>query len=266
MLVKLLKHEFKATGRIFLPMFGLLAIFSVITKYVTGLQKFDSLFSGLLVIIPAILYGGIIVGIVVMSIVMLIQRFTKNLLGDEGYLMHTLPATAGSHIISKLIVGSVWIIFSAILVSISALYMAVDIQSWGSLWSTVSNFFNTAASTFQLKASTFFWGASVLSVVYVVEKTLMIYAGLGIGHTSAKQKVGASVAMIIGLHVGEQVFFTLVMVLVSKLTNGITIFDAKTDGEMMRSFFWWYLGSTTVFGTLYAFLSNRMLKHHLNLA
>ena len=39
------------------------------------------------------------------DLIIQIQRFSKNLLGDEGYLMFTLPASVSQHITAKLVVA-----------------------------------------------------------------------------------------------------------------------------------------------------------------
>ena len=50
----------------------------------------------------------------------LIQRFYKNLLRDEGYLMLTLPASVHQQVWSKLIVSSVWFIITGVVVGLFA--------------------------------------------------------------------------------------------------------------------------------------------------
>jgi type IV secretory pathway VirB3-like protein len=87
MLGKLLKYEFKATSRIFLPMFGALLI----------VAAFSRLFMSLSFDVPSVIGVTVsvimIIGIIVMTFLLTIQRFNKNLLGSEGYLMFTLPVS-----------------------------------------------------------------------------------------------------------------------------------------------------------------------------
>ena len=49
------------------------------------------------------IFGIIAIGII--TIVVLVMRFYKNLFTSEGYLMHTLPVKASQHLNSKLIVA-----------------------------------------------------------------------------------------------------------------------------------------------------------------
>ena len=62
--------------------------------------------------LPAIgymLYMGVMMAAFVVTAVILIQRFYKNLLGSEGYLMFTLPVTVTQHLLSKTIIAVVMI-------------------------------------------------------------------------------------------------------------------------------------------------------------
>ena len=92
MLRKLLKHEFRATGRIMLPLFGILLLVSVGANFSSrGMLNSDSSLLRTLgtIFIMLFIVGIFAVGII--SFVLMINRFYKNLLQDEGYVMMTLP-------------------------------------------------------------------------------------------------------------------------------------------------------------------------------
>lgn len=108
MLGKLLKYEIKATAMTFLVMYAAilgLAIFNMVFNQV----KFNA---GIVITLGVLVVLFIALGIV--TIIMAVQRFNKNLLGDEGYLMFTLPVNSRQIIISKLLVTIMWIFFSGI--------------------------------------------------------------------------------------------------------------------------------------------------------
>ena len=133
MLAKLIKHEFKATARIFLPILGTVLV-------LTGAAALTVKLGGILVLPGGTGWGGPVLGLasgllclltfiammamMTAAVVVTIQRFYKNLLGDEGYLMFTLPVTPAQHITAKLAVGTVWTLLSlalAVLAGCSAL-------------------------------------------------------------------------------------------------------------------------------------------------
>mgnify|MGYP006988889638 CR=1 FL=1 len=59
---------------------------------------------------------GAIVAAVVMTVVLMVSRFYRNLLRNEGYLMFTLPVSAHALVWSKLIVSLVWFLLTALLI------------------------------------------------------------------------------------------------------------------------------------------------------
>ena len=103
MLRKLLKHEFRATARIMLPLFGLLVLASVGANLsIRGMLDSDSTFLSTLGTILIMLFTVAIVAVGIMAFILMINRFYKNLLQDEGYVMMTLPVSIHQQIWSKL--------------------------------------------------------------------------------------------------------------------------------------------------------------------
>lgn len=135
MLRKLLKHEFRATGRIMLPLFGILLLVSVGANFSSrGMLNSDSSLLRTLgtIFIMLFIVGIFAVGII--SFVLMISRFYKNLLQDEGYVMMTLPVCVHQQIWSKLIVSTVWFAATVVVIGLSCCIMAFDIRFVGDLW------------------------------------------------------------------------------------------------------------------------------------
>ena len=82
--------------------------------------------SGSLTGITVFVYAALIVAVMVMSCITIIQRFSKTMLGPEGYLMHTLPVSATVHIFSKLITAMVIVVAGFLVGTISMLIIAAD--------------------------------------------------------------------------------------------------------------------------------------------
>ena len=133
MLKQLLKYEFKATKRLYFGLYLALALLSVVLG-VTFRQEHalahSTSFQNLEVILM-IVYVSVILAIAVLCFVNTIQRFYKNLLGREGYLMHTLPVTESQLILSKLISSVVWMLCSSIvgIFSFAAMLLALSLNS-----------------------------------------------------------------------------------------------------------------------------------------
>ena len=88
MLRKLIKYELITCGRTFLPIYLAILLMSVITGFSMNMEIFK--ISG----VSMIILFGLFVSLVVLTIMIIIQRFKRNLLEDEGYLMFTLPVTS----------------------------------------------------------------------------------------------------------------------------------------------------------------------------
>ena len=116
MLKQLLKYEFKATKRRYFGLYLALALLSVVLG-VTFRQEHalahSTSFQNLEVILM-IVYVSVILAIAVLCFVNTIQRFYQNLLGREGYLMHTLPVNENQLILSKLLTSMVWVLCSGL--------------------------------------------------------------------------------------------------------------------------------------------------------
>lgn len=110
MLKQLLKYEFKATKSLYFGLYLALALLSVVLGVSFRQENAwaDNTNFGRLEIILMVLYLSVIFAIAVLCFVSTVQRFYKNLLGREGYLMHTLPVTETQLILSKLITSMVW--------------------------------------------------------------------------------------------------------------------------------------------------------------
>lgn len=93
MLKKLLKYEFRATARTYGGMY--LALLAASVLFGGSVWRWNSTNSdtySALVGLLSLVYTGVIIGTVVVTIMTIVQRFYRNLLGREGYLMCDLEA------------------------------------------------------------------------------------------------------------------------------------------------------------------------------
>lgn len=109
MLGKLLKQDFRATARIMLPLYAAVPVLGLFTNLITRLCENQNGFLiraiGALV---SFVFSLSLIAAVVTTVVLMILRFYRNLMTDEGYLMFTLPVSTTELIFSKLIVSIVW--------------------------------------------------------------------------------------------------------------------------------------------------------------
>ncbi|MDR3209099.1 MAG: hypothetical protein LBT36_00525 [Oscillospiraceae bacterium] len=148
MLGKLLKYEYRATARVCLPFLGATLFMACVSRLLRILSGIDSA----AFVIGTVLSSFMIAAVCVVALVMAIQQFRRNLLGDEGYLMLTLPVSTDALIFSKLIVAVTWFAVSAVVAVFAILLLAVTdvnemlrdfarmfaIPSWKEAWLAAS--------------------------------------------------------------------------------------------------------------------------------
>lgn len=214
MLGRLLKHEFSATGRRMLPTLGVLALLGVLANL--SIRLLESGVGGTLLRILMVLFiAAFFIGMTVawiMTLVLMISRFYRNLLKDEGYLMFTLPTSTHALIWSKLIVSTVWFLATALMIG---LLMMLTVANLGQM---SAEDFNAAFygirdvmdMLYQLGVSKgslalLLTELVVASVVTCLTTCLHFYAAMGLGQMSANHKGLMSVLAFIGISLVFQI-------------------------------------------------------------
>ena len=121
MLKNLLKYEFRATARTYGGIY--LALLAAAGLIGFSLRGDRAAAQSHVFELGVTIYSLLVMALVIVTIVTVIQRFTKNLLGREGYLMHTLPVTEAQLVGSKLISSAVWLLASAVVGVVSLVVM-----------------------------------------------------------------------------------------------------------------------------------------------
>ena len=113
MLTKLLKYEFKATGRVILPIAGGVLVLNIVSDclghFVNNVGHTMPWVSFLTALLTVATFLGML-AVLAICFFASVQRYYK-LLGEQGYLMLALPVHAWQHIAAKLICGVVWTLF-----------------------------------------------------------------------------------------------------------------------------------------------------------
>lgn len=110
MLGKLLKHEWKAVWKVPTLLIGILMLTGLIAGLTFSMPIWDSDWVGLpmsgvmLILMFFFALSGVSIGITIYFGV----RYYKNMFTDEGYLTHTLPVSARSLLLTKVVTMSAW--------------------------------------------------------------------------------------------------------------------------------------------------------------
>lgn len=128
MLTKLLHYEFRATGRIVLPIAAGVLVLNVLAAvlgyFIQNTADSMPLVGVAMVLLIFAVYISLLVFFVICYFVEVRQFY--RLLGDSGYLMLALPVQPWKHIATKVICGTVWTLFGALFVSLCAAISALS--------------------------------------------------------------------------------------------------------------------------------------------
>ena len=264
MLRKLMKHEFRATGRVMGPLFGLLLIAAIAARFSVGVllessARFLNLLGGLFTTAFVIA----IVGVCVMSLVLMINRFRTNLLGDEGYIMFTLPASVHQQIWSKLIVSAVWFIATGLAVVAAGFILVAQQGFWLEIRRGFAEIFRHLTAYYAFNGTAFLLELLALIFVGCCVLCLEFYAAMAIGHSFANHKVLYSVLSFLGLQFVMQLLSGGILV---GTNYDILVVALPSDGVLaMHSVMLTMIVSTAVFGAVYYVITTMFLKKRLNL-
>ncbi len=255
MLRKLMKYEFKATGRIMLPLYAALLGFAIINKLFIG-ANLDEINMDFLGGIPAVItmigYVVTMVAVFVGTLFITVQRFYKNLFGDEGYLMHTIPVKSSQNIVNKLIVSIVWTIISSILAALSIIIMAYEPGAFKDIIRELKNVFPEIGPNIPI---------IIEFIIFVIVSTayqiMVLYASLSIGQLFKSKK-------LLGSFAGFMIINTAVEAIIG---TGATILALNSNFANIspQHVLLYMIIIVSVFFTILFCITNYILKNKLNL-
>jgi len=288
MLKQLLKYEFKATKSLYFGLYLALALLSVVLGVSFRQENAwaDNTNFGRLEVILMVLYLSVIFAIAVLCFVSTVQRFYKNLLGREGYLMHTLPVTETQLILSKLLTSMVWVLCSGlvgivcitVMVSIGVIdsetFGMVDWNSWKQLWQMLYE-----------EIGPEFWVAMawtiLINLARLASLILCVYAACMIAHQFPKHVMVAGILAFIGLNIVEtqldkllgtnhvnlfmDITYRVADVNVTGVTYGMTPMRWLTAALGTDVGYLFCFAVTAAIAAAYFFLTRWLMKNKLNL-
>ena len=271
MLRKLLKHEFRATGRIMLPMYLVLLVTALGSNLAgRGMLGGHSDILNILAVIIVMAFGFAIAGVLLMSFVLMIQRFYKNLLQDEGYLMLTLPVSIHQHIWAKLIVSAVWFVATVLAIIAASLIVAYDVGFLREFFDFLRWFFEGLQKlkiSETLNGTAYLVEFAVLMFLSLAAFSLQFYAALAAGHSRANRKMLWSVVWFFGFQFGLQFLGSLLFITLDRLHIPFPLeFDWNPSPAVaIHVGLLLAIGCVIVYGAIFYAVTTFFLKKHLNL-
>ena len=270
MLMKLLKHEFRATGRIMLPMYLVLLVTAVGCNLSgRGMIGGRSSVLNILAVLIIMAFAAAICASFVMAFVMMIQRFYKNLLQDEGYLMFTLPVSVHQHIWAKLIVSAVWFVATVLAVILAAMVVSYDVWFLREFLYWLGNVIQGLQ---KLKISEALNGTVILIEMFaacflaLMAFSLQFYAALAAGHSRPNHKMVWSVVMFFAFQFAVQFGGSLLLMNLNRVfPHGLNLDLNVSPVAAIHVGMLLIIACTVIYGAIFYAVTTFFLKKHLNL-
>ena len=208
MLLRLLKQDIRSTGRIMAVLYAAVLVLAAVSRVLTSFVD-ETVASVLIMVFSrliSILFVIAVVACVVMTFVLMIIRFYKNFLTDEGYLMFTLPVTTGQLIWSKLLVAVFWVIVSAAVGVLASFILTVGTDAQDVIFGIdFSELFRgfTGGQTALVVVLT-----ATLVLLYAGYTYLRCYAAMAVGQSFGSRKLLLSVVFYIAFGIAESILTT----------------------------------------------------------
>ena len=260
MLRKLMKYEFMATGRVFLPLFAALLLISAVNRVLSYLP------SGTPFIIGSVAWGTLIAAISILTLILTLQRFRSNLLSSEGYLTMTLPAGTNSIIFSKMFVAAIWAAASTITVIIAIAVMASTAFSVTDLIKGFAWFFSELFKTYSLGAILLIIECIVAAALLLFFGILMLYACMSLSMLVNKRRG----LFTFGAFIVMSTLMQTISAFLIMLADGVNILQLIENlklGEfgMSQLIAIFVIGALAIMSALFFYITRHMLKNRLNL-
>lgn len=270
MLRKLIKHEFRATARVMGPLFLIMLALALTAnlslRFMLDSQIFIISFLGGLLLV-AFTVG--LFAMIIMSIVLMVNRFRTNLMGDEGYIMFTLPVSSHKLVWSKIIVSSVWFIAVGVVDFFAGMIAFCDLDVLRDIFSSAS--FSNIVDGLRLLFHEY--GVNVplvaaeillLCLLACAVLCLQFYAALAVGHSFDNHKMALSVAFFFGIQFAFQFLGGMVTYAIDQFGMFYWDWDLTSVAET-HLFLGVCILMEAVVGGAYYLITVTMLKKRLNL-
>lgn len=271
MLGKLIKNEFKATARNFVPVYLVMLTVTLVLKLFLEITDFLNIPEGPIVvainIFLMIAFVLAIVAVIFGTIVFIIKRYYDNMLKDEGYLSFTLPVTTGQHIVSKALTSYVWILASMAVIVLSVVMLMFGETSF---FKIISEGINTGI---KFLSDNGYWGyavgvfAAVIIGIYVT--IIEAYTCMSVGQLMNKHRVAGAVITFLVIYCIRQVcgMIFLTTTFMGNVSSGTTEMEMATSqgANISTSVLAFELVLLIVEAVVFTLITHIMMKRKLNL-
>ncbi|EHI69585.1 ABC transporter permease [Streptococcus ictaluri] len=190
---KLLKYEFKSIGKWYFALnaaiIAIACLLSLILKRIFISQdeynmayNFGSSISGKMVPLAlSLTFGALIAGSLLSTLLIIINRFSKNIFGRQGYLTLTLPVSDHQIILSKCLVSFVCSLFNFLILGVAIVILVIPIVGAKEAFDFLKEGFTSAHLSNSLLILLYFLTSYLAGI-------LLIYLAISIGQLFSNKR------------------------------------------------------------------------------
>ena len=256
MFSKLLKYELKSVGKWYFALnASVIAISFFLGFSIRSLEAYTQNQSGintahfaqLIPIILALIFGVLVAGAWIATLVIIIRRFYKNVFGCEGYLTLTLPVSSYQLILSKLLASFIWTVFNAIVLVIGITLLVLPISG-------VERFLMALPYFASLFTPTEWLIIFICFILSSLSGILMIYLAIAVGQlfTDRRALMGFVAWFAIAI---------IVIILSKTISSQLT----RDTSDISINLFTYSGIECLIEGIVFYFATNYLLKDKLNI-
>ena len=236
---KLMKYEIKSSMKLMAVIWAALIaaslLFSLSLHVLTDIAVERpgggiSFAIGIFEFITGLMYFAVFVALIVATLVIVIMRFYKGLLGDEGYLMHTLPVKPWQLITSKGIIAAL-----IVMISVLVAFLSILVLAGVSGHETIPEMFGALGAIWEEEPRMVLVivEAIILLVLSVLKSVYQIYAALAIGQLANKHRILLSLGAYIGISMIMSILFLLIVAASDSVgtISWLSVFIANNDSD-----------------------------------
>lgn len=268
MLGKLMKYEWKATWKLFVPMDIFIVVMSILAYITVHLSFFDSdnglvMMTGIILVLTYMLSMFVIV---IGTVIYLIYRFYTSVYGDEGYLLHTLPVDKHHIIIAKAVTSAAWIIINMLLIYLSLIFLFSAQMEFMDAMEAGFEFYMDVLNDY-IKISGFgILMTLIASFFALLARILKVLACISLGQLAPNHKILASFGFYYGIYFVQRLFtlfYYAILAIIERAKIGLVTDYAYTG--MFGTSWEFTLISSLIYCVLFYFLTWYMMDKKLNL-
>lgn len=266
---KLMKYEMKSLSKGLIPLYGAILAVALINSIMWSFSSNSPVspggtIGGLSQLTAMMLYFGLCVAVAVVTLLVVIQRFFKGLLGREGYLMFTLPVPSWQLICSKLLGATIMTILSGFVGLLSVFILGSFSIDWSSFFESLSRLFDAWTMDFSLICIELV----LTAILSITSSVLQIYLAMCLGHLSNRHRVAMSFVWYIAISTALSFISGLFLIVIGyspAMTNWITNILMATPTMGTHSVMWFTIIVSVIESIAFFLGTAWILKRKLNL-